>query len=70
MRNRPNTKGYRRDRRAKWNNPLLVWLFVFLTMLIMIPIQAVGDDRPEPQQAEQIQQTETEEECQDEIEQA
>lgn len=68
MTNRPNTKGYRRNRRAKWSNPLLVWLFVFLTMLIMVPIQAIGDDRPEPEQTEQIQQAETEEE-QDEIEQ-
>lgn len=69
MRNRPNTKGYRRDRRARWSDPLLVWLFVFLTMLIMVPIQAVGDDRPEPQQTEQIQQEETVEETRDEIEQ-
>lgn len=68
MINRPNTKGYRRNRRAKWSNPLFVWLFVFLTMLIMIPIQA-ADHKPDPPKEEQIQQVETVEETQDEIEQ-
>lgn len=55
MINRPNTKKYRRNRRAKWSNPIFVWLFVFLAMLIMVPIQAVGDDKPEPQQVQQSQ---------------
>lgn len=40
MMNRPNSKRYRKDRRAKRSNPLLVWLLALLAFLIMVPIQA------------------------------
>lgn len=60
--NRPNTKNYRRNRRAKWNNSLLVWLFVFLATLIMVPIQAVDEEpsKKETAQVEEVEETETE----------
>lgn len=57
MMNRPNSKYYKRNRRVKWSNPLLVWLFVLVTALIMVPIQAAE----EPTEAETVEVQEVEE---------
>ena len=58
MMNRPNSKNYKRNRRAKRSNPLFVWLFVLLAMLITVPIQAVDSDHEEEIPASQIEEQE------------
>lgn len=53
--NKPNTKRYRKDRRAKRSNPIFVWLLVLLAFLIMVPIQA-ADQKEEQEIAPVVQE--------------
>ena len=56
--NRPTSKHYKRHKRVKRSNPLFVWLFVLMIILIMVPIQAAEDSSP---REETVQQTPLEE---------
>ena len=57
--NRPTSKYYKRSRRVKWSNPIVVWLLVFLTIMIMVPIQAAEEPaEPETVEVQQVEETE------------